>query len=57
MISRNIVKQIALIESCPKNGDVPNSPLGRNGSLMPSVARKPAEARAGDLGCGVGYYK
>jgi hypothetical protein len=28
---------IALTESCPKNGDVPRSPLPENGSLMPSA--------------------
>jgi hypothetical protein len=31
------VKQIILTESCPKDGDVPRSPLPENGSLMPSA--------------------
>jgi hypothetical protein len=37
MVRCDAVKQTALTESCPKNGDVPRSPLPENGSLMPSA--------------------
>jgi hypothetical protein len=32
-----MVVQFGLTESCPKDGDVPKSPLAENGSLMPSA--------------------
>jgi hypothetical protein len=34
-----MVKQFALTERCP-NGDVPKSPLLKNGSLMPSAGKQ-----------------
>jgi hypothetical protein len=43
---------IWLTESCPKNGDLPKSPLIKIGSLMPSVGTKLFSKIDVGLNCG-----